>query len=232
MCQQYVTPSSFSRKLWIVSTVPLAEPFLQRPLPAVETLPPLDSSGARIGPNAVLQTLRATREIVGDEVADALTREFRFPEPFPGSMIPEAWFVALTRRVRRRLPVHQAEAVLRRAGHYTGDYVAENRIPGPFRLLLKWMPPRLAVPLLLWAFRRHAWTFAGSGGFSVKGPYPGLLVLQGPPTCGEARGPDPSGAYYEAAFQRLLELSAPGIRVRETACQAGGHPACHFRLEL
>ncbi len=196
------------------------------------SLPSLDAPGPRIGTNAVLQTLRAVEVLCGRAIAVDVARELDLPEADPQGMIPEAWFVSLVGILRRRREISDAEGILRLAGSYTGDYVAANRIPAPFRVLLRVLPARLAVPLLLWAFRRHAWTFAGSGDFQVLGPYPGTLVLQGPPTCRHADGPDPSGAYYEAAFQRLLELAAPGIRVTEEACQAGGHPACRFRLEL
>ena len=215
-----------------MSTVPTAAA-PRRPASTHPTIPGPDDSGARIGPNAVLQTLRATREIAGEHAALAAAKRVGLPIPVPDdAMIPEAWFVALVRDLRTNLPEEQAERILRDSGRYTGEYVTANRIPAPIRVLLKALPPRLAVPLLLGAFRRHAWTFAGSGGFRVEGPYPGTLVLQGSPTCGEAGGGDPSGSYYEAAFQRLLELAAPGIRVREVACQAGGHPACRFRLHL
>ena len=158
--------------------------------------PSLAETGARIGPNAVLQTLRATRARCGESRAAELRRALGLPDPLPPGMIPEAWFVAAVRWLRHHLP-GDSEAILALSGGYTGDYVTANRIPGPFRALLRALPSRLAVPLLLRAFRHHAWTFAGSG-----------------------------------AFRRLLELAAPGIRVRETACQAEGHDACRFRLEL
>ena len=95
--------------------------------------------------------------------------------------------------------------------------------------------PRLSVPLLLVAFQRHAWTFAGNGQFSFRGPFPGSLTLAGCPTCRPASGAEfegPAGAYYEAAFEGLLRLAAPGLRVREAACQAMHAPLCRFEISF
>lgn len=196
--------------------------------------PPVIHGGGvpRIGPNAIVQTLRALAESHGDEAAATLSRRADLPHDSWTALVPESWFIRVIRELRVILPPSEAEAVLRRAGALTGDYVRENRIPAPFRLALALLPPRVALPLLIRAFRRHAWTFAGSGRFQVEGPFPGTLVLDGAPTCRHARGPERSGSYYEAAFETLLSLACPGIRVREAACRAVGDPACRFRLEL
>lgn len=188
----------------------------------------------RIGPNSVLQTRRALGELEAVEVADAVARRAALPKAWPEGMIPEAWFVKLIVALRGEVPFERAEAVLRRAGTYTADYVGAHRIPRLIRLVLAVLPRRLAVPLLLAAFRRHAWTFAGAGRFGVVGPFPGTIVLAGCPTCRPeaARVGARSGAYYEAAFEGLLTLAAPGVRVREVACQAAGAPHCRFQISL
>ncbi|MEJ2604949.1 MAG: bacteriochlorophyll 4-vinyl reductase [Gammaproteobacteria bacterium] len=186
---------------------------------------------AMIGPNAVLQTLRAAAELEGIEYYATLAGRAYLPATDLESMIPEAWFVRLVEALRATLPWPRSEAVLRRAGEYTADYVAENRIPALFRQALHVLPPRLAVPLLLTAFRRHAWTFAGAGRFSAEGRYPGCIVLSGGPTCRHAPHNEQAGAYYEAAFQGLLRLAAPRITVREVACQARGDAECRFALQ-
>ena len=193
---------------------------------------PARETEARIGPNSVLRTLEALGDFVDAAAAEHAARAASLPPELPGSLIPEAWFVRLVREVRCQHPAERSERVLREAGIRTGAYVTANRIPAPFRLLLRFLPARLAIPLLLRAFRHHAWTFAGSGRFRVEGPFPGTIVLEGAPTCRDGDGPDPSGSYYEAAFETLLDLAAPGIRVREVACTAGGAPACRYRLQI
>jgi divinyl protochlorophyllide a 8-vinyl-reductase len=110
--------------------------------------------------------------------------------------------------------------------------VAAHRIPGPFRRLLRALPARLAVPLLLKAFARHAWTFAGRGRFTVEGAYPGTIRLEDCPTCREPIRGARGGAYYEAAFAGLLRIAAPDVSVREIACLTQGAPACRFRIHL
>jgi len=147
------------------------------------------SSASRIGPNAVLQTLAAVEERLGPEMRRALVRMARLPPRWPDGMIPEAWFVSLVAVLRETLPAADAEAVLEDAGRRTAAYVAAHRIPAPVRMALRWLPRRVAVPWLLAAFRRHAWTFAGAGRFETRGSHPATLVLHDAPTC-RASAPD------------------------------------------
>lgn len=195
------------------------------------------SPGAQsIGPNAIIQTLRALVELEGAAVADEVAAAAALPETRPTAMIPEAWFIALVRAVRERLPAERAEAVLRLAGHHTAGYVATHRVPRVMRGLLSVLPARLGVPILLGAFRQHAWTFAGSGRFQVEGAFPGVIHLKGAPSCcaaaSPASAPHHEGAYYEAAFEGLLRLAAPTAHVREIDCQSSGAPACRFAISL
>lgn len=168
---------------------------------------------------------------MGPHVRTRVRERSGLPADFPEGLIPEAWFTAVVDALREAVPSTRSEEILARSGGYTADYVNAHRIPGPFRRLLGALPARLALPLLVWAFRRHAWTFAGGGSFRVEGPYPGTLVLEGCPTCrrpAEGR----TGRYYESAFQGLLGLAAPGVRVREVECHAEGAPACRFQILL
>lgn len=185
-----------------------------------------------IGPNSVLQTLQAAAELQGTAFYAAVARRAKLPATGPDAMIPEAHFIRLVEALRASLPWQQSEAILRRAGTYTADYVAANRIPAFFRRLLGILPPRIGLPLLLNAFRRHAWTFAGSGTFECTGPYPGTIVLTGSPTCAHSPQATQAGAYYEAAFEGLLRLAAPGATVRETACQARGDADCRYSIQI
>jgi len=184
---------------------------------------------ARIGPNAVLQTLRAVEELepgVRDSVESRAALE-----PLEEGMIPERIFVQLIRAVREVLPRARAEAVLRRSGALTADYVRTHRIPAPIRATLAGLPAFLAMPLLLQAIERHAWTFAGAGTFGAEGK---MLLLDGAPTARPASGPPGTGcscAYYEGAFEGLLRLAARGVHVTEVACQASGAAKCQFNIQ-
>ena len=184
---------------------------------------------ARIGPNAVLQTLRALDELAPGERA-AVETKADLP-PLDQGMIPEVAFVRLIRAVREVLPRDRAEAVLRRAGALTADYVRSNRIPAPIRATLAGLPAFLAMPLLLQAIERHAWTFAGAGTFGTEGK---MLLLEGAPTARPESGAPGTGcscAYYEAAFEELLRLAARGVHVTEVACQGSGAARCQFRIQ-
>ncbi|MEM9694864.1 MAG: bacteriochlorophyll 4-vinyl reductase [Myxococcota bacterium] len=184
-------------------------------------------TAAVIGPNSVLQTLRSVREGEGTAVEAKLRVQAGLPAELPSSMIPERWFVSLIEVLRRELP-ERAEYHLEWAGRETAAYVAAHRIPAPARQLLARLPGRLALPLLLKGVRAHAWTFAGSGAFSIqRGP---TLILRDAPTCRTSSGAR-CGGYYATAFEGLLRLADPRVRVREVACQAQGAPQCRFVIE-
>lgn len=188
----------------------------------------------RIGPNSVLQTRKALEELEGLPTVNAVMALAGLTDQLPGGMIPEAWFVQLVKALRLTLPPEKSEAVLRRSGTYTAQYVARNRIPAPIRAVLASLPARFAVPLLLKAFAKNAWTFAGAGRFFVEGRYPHVLVLDGCPTSrAEALASSHCGcSYYSAAFEGLLTLAVRHVHVAEVACQARGAPACRFQVSL
>ena len=191
------------------------------------------SETPRIGPNAVLQSLRALDEQAGSAARAELALAAGLPETWPEGLIPEAWFVRLVDTLRTGPNAEDAAAVLAGGGRYTAGYVAAHRIPGPFKRLLAALPRRWAVPLLLAAFKRHAWTFAGAGTFryerAARGRY--TLILQDSPTC-RRPGASPGGHFYEAAFEGLLRLASPTVRVREVACRRLGAPACRFDVHF
>jgi divinyl protochlorophyllide a 8-vinyl-reductase len=196
------------------------------------------SDTARIGPNAIIQTLRALDELESVSVGAAVRAQAKLVDTAPTEMIPEAWFVRLIEVLRTTLPASRAEAVLARAGRYTGEYVRARRIPRAVRVALGVLPARVGLPLLFSAFRRNAWTFAGAGAFSLDasaGQFPPHLVLIGAPTCRRRAAHDVvgrTGGYYASAFEVLVQLAAPDAHVREVACEADGDSACRFELRL
>ena len=183
-----------------------------------------------IGPNAVIQTLAALQVLVGEECRQTVARSAGLPDSEPGEMIPEASFVGLVAAVRDELGHERAAEVLSLSGKKTADYVAGNRIPGVFRGLLRLLPSRIAMPLLLGAFRRHAWTFSGRSDFLVSGDYPGSILLTDAPTCRNTGAGARTGGYYEAAFQGLLSLASPNVAVTEIECRSLGDSHCRFRI--
>lgn len=196
----------------------------------------IDSPGTRtatralIGPNAVIQTLAALEAQASDPLREQVLRSAGLPDARLDAMIPESWFVRLVAAARDTLPPAEADAVLRSAGVRTAEYVAANRIPAVFRRLLRLLPARMAIPLLLAAFSRHAWTFAGQSEFAVDGGYPGSILLSDAPTCRRTGIDGRTGAYYEAAFQGLLSLASAGVKVTEVECRSQGDPHCRYQI--
>lgn len=186
----------------------------------------------RIGPNTVMRTLQAMRELEGASAATQLASAARLPPIPTDQMIPEAWFVRTIEALRTQLPSERAERVLARAGRLTSDYVRAHRIPPFARRLLGMLPVRIGLPRLLAAIKRHAWTFVGAGSFQVLGPFPGTLILRNAPTC---RTTDPTfgGSYYSAAFEGLLQIVSDRLRVREVECgrETGKH-VCRFDIHF
>lgn len=191
----------------------------------------MSGAAGRIGPNAVtrlaeaLDALRGHAETVAVFARAGLRDRLAVP---PERMVDESEVIALHTALRACLPA-EAAAIAADAGRRTADYLLEHRIPRVMRLVLPWLPARLAARILLAAIGRHAWTFAGSGRFAAL---PGRVVrfsIAGGPLARGVHAPAPVCDYYAATFEGLFRaLVHPGARVRETACEACGAPACVF----
>lgn len=190
-------------------------------------------SPARIGPNAIIQTAAALEALAG---ADVCARVFRsaglapYLAHMPEHMVAEREIEALLGVLETDLGPETARRVAAESGRRTGDYILENRIPGPARRLLRLLPPMLASRLLLRAIRAHAWTFVGSGRFRFQTGNPTLLRIDEAPVCIAA--PVAGRTYYVATFARLFEvLVSPQCRtvLVPGAENAGG--TCIFALD-
>ncbi len=96
---------------------------------------------------------------------------------------------------------------------------------------MKGMIPGLASRFLTAAMARNAWTFAGTGKFSVKHGNGATLTLRGCPICRGGQTVEPCCDYYAGTFERLYaRLVHADARVAETACEAGGAEACVFSV--
>jgi divinyl protochlorophyllide a 8-vinyl-reductase len=184
--------------------------------------------GGRIGPNAVIQTAAALRELVGaaktEEVFAAGGLGHYLTAP-PGDMIDEREAADLFTAVYKLLPRQQADAVARDAGTRTGDYILANRIPKAAQTILRLLPRAIAGRLLLAAIARHAWTFAGSG--TATRPNPMTLAIADNPIA------MPDCIWHKAVFTRLFaRIVDPRAEVNHGSCCHTGAPACVFTISV
>jgi divinyl protochlorophyllide a 8-vinyl-reductase len=192
------------------------------------------TSTGRIGPNAVLRVIEALRADAGEDVTRTILEGARVPHYLtspPETMVDQREVSALHAALRDSLGREGAKRIGRDAGERTADYLLAHRIPGLAQAVLKQLPAPLAGRLLLKAITKNAWTFAGTARFSVSPGRVHRLTLEGCQVCADARSETPICDYYAAAFQRLFRvLVDPRAEVRETECQAQGHPACVFTI--
>jgi len=191
------------------------------------------SAPARIGPNSLIQTVAAMREMLPELSVRAVLVDAGQPgllHASPQSMVEESLFVSLVTALRRAVTMDEAAEILERAGVLTGEYLLAHRIPRLARLSLPHLPRRLALRVLLKAIAAHAWTFAGAGHFSWHAHHHGAgLTLSDCPTSRGIAADAPACSYYQGCFETLLRtLVDPHISVRETRCAAQGAAACHF----
>jgi divinyl protochlorophyllide a 8-vinyl-reductase len=190
--------------------------------------------GARIDPNAVTRLAEALLSVEGEgpraRVFASAGCAGHLAHP-PESMVDERDVAALHHALRAELGEGRARTVGWLAGRRTADYLLAHRIPTPVQRLLHVLPAWAASRVLAAAIGRHAWTFAGSGRFSVRHGRPTLFVVEDGPLAREGAAPGPRCDYYAATFERLYSvLVHPHARVREVACAAAGAPACVFAI--
>jgi divinyl protochlorophyllide a 8-vinyl-reductase len=195
------------------------------------------SDVARIGPNAILQGWVAMEEALGAPAGQALMVHAGLRQHLdhpPTTMVDERDVQALHRTLRSELGVPRARSIGRHAGLLTGDYLLAHRIPPLARRLLPLMPAPWAARALLMAVQRHAWTFCGSGAFSVKPWHSGQpihVAISSTATCRGEQSEQPLGDYFGATFERLFQvLVHPATRVEEVACVARGDSACEYEI--
>jgi divinyl protochlorophyllide a 8-vinyl-reductase len=187
-------------------------------------------SGARIGPNAILQLIPVVDAAIGPaRRADLFAQAGVALPPPDAGMLPEAQVIRLHRTLALRLPDQSAQ-LSRAAGLATGDYILANRIPAPARVLIRALPAPLGARLLVTAIAKHAWTFAGSGRFRILSHRPLTVSITANPLA-VGIGSAPSCHWHSAVFQRLFSaLVWPAATVTETSCCACGEAACTFTI--
>ena len=143
----------------------------------------MNALAGRIGPNAITRVAEVLLPRLGAGTTAAIFEraglQAYLAHP-PQSMVDEAEVSRLHRALRAVVGEAGAREVAFEAGTRTGDYLLAHRIPKPVQWLLRHLPAPLAARVLLAAIRRHAWTFAGSGEFTVRAGHPGVGPMRGP----------------------------------------------------
>lgn len=184
-----------------------------------------------IGPNAVLQLLPLLEQAGGPIFRDRIMAEAGlFAPPDDTGLMAEAP-AARMHQALRAIDPELAPALSWAAGERTAQYIMAHRIPLFAQRILRAMPARLAAPLLTRAILRHAWTFAGSGRFSV--PAPLVFDIADNPIVRGEHSDVPLCHWHRAVFETLfVTLVDHRLRCVETTCCAMGAPACRFELGL
>lgn len=193
-----------------------------------------NDTGARIGPNAVIQLLAALRQAGRHDLAVQACAVAGKPEWLdqpPGEMVDERSVARLHQAVRAAMPLEAANIIMTEAGRLTADYLLANRIPRPVQFLLKCLPGMTAASILVKAISAHAWTFAGSGTFTAQVGNPTVLTLSNNPLIAGEQAEHPLCAWHTAVFERLFQaLVSRRTHAAETECEAEGDITCRFVL--
>ncbi|MEL6584369.1 MAG: bacteriochlorophyll 4-vinyl reductase [Pseudomonadota bacterium] len=178
-----------------------------------------------VGPNAIRQLRLPLKNRGGMDLINAMLDAAGLDEmPPPEGMIDQR----VVARAHAALPrlVDDPEVVAREAGLRTADYIIANRIPRVAKLALRLMPRKRAKISLARNIARHAWTFAGSGVFTVASEEPLILQIAHNPLVGVN-----GCCWHVAVFTRLFqELADPDLTAREIACCTSGGRLCRFEI--
>ncbi len=195
-----------------------------------------EQHGHGIGPNAIIQLAHAIsvshgRTLAHQIYADANLLHYLSDEP--DQLIDEQEVIRFHRAARKRLGDEFYRERARVAGRLTGDYLLANRIPRLVQWLLSGLPKWLAIKTLNKAIKNNAWTFVGSGHFSISSSGSAtLLTIENSPL---ARDCDRAGGacdFYTATFERLYQqLVDENLTLQEHCCIAAGAENCQFVLK-
>jgi divinyl protochlorophyllide a 8-vinyl-reductase len=150
--------------------------------------------------------------------------------PSDAGLMAEGPAARLHQALRRDRPADAAQLAAQ-AGARTADYILAHRIPRVAQTVLRLLPRSAALPILSRAIARHAWTFAGSGQFTLIGP--GLFQIAANPIVAGESAHRPLCHWHAAVFERLFRVLVDDrLRATEIACCACGDPACRFHVAL
>ena len=192
------------------------------------------SARDRIGPNAIIQVMAAMTGRFDQRVMEQFFESIGllgYVRESPQDMVPERDVAVLQRALFDQWGDLLARDISREAGRRTGDYLLRHRIPNLAQRALRMLPAAISARLLLRAIGRHAWTFAGSGVFTIHGSPPFGFSIQHNPLCSRIQSDQPVCDYYAATFERIFQaIVHPCAHVRELSCEAVGAPICSFEI--
>jgi divinyl protochlorophyllide a 8-vinyl-reductase len=194
----------------------------------------LRSPAARIGPNTIIELAHVLRDRYGEHLAGALLFESTgyALTALPGAMVDEREAQTFVRLVMTQFGERVGARVLHEAGHRAADYLMTHRIPRGTLWVIRTVPARAGLSLLLKAVQANAWTFAGSGELSVQSHARGAdLTFHSCAMCRDLQSDRPVCDFYAGTFEHLVRtLVAPRARVAEVECQAQGGHCCRFEV--
>jgi len=191
---------------------------------------------ACIGPNAVT---RLAETITAMEGAPATARVFgacnleTYLLAPPLGMIDEHEVADLHRELHKVFGDARARSIGGAAGRKTAEYLLDHRIPRVAQFFMRHLASRRSsARMLTAAIAKHAWTFAGSGKFTVSGTRRLVFSISGCPLCRSVASTLPYCNFYACTFEVLFQtLVDPNAQVDEIDCQATGSSACRFSIE-
>lgn len=206
----------------------------QRTIDPLRPVPLHGATGARIGPNTIIQLAHVLRDRYGEGTAGALLFEGTgyALNALPSAMVDEREAQALVRTVMQSVGEQRGVQLLHEAGQRTADYLMAHRIPRPAQWVMKALPRRAGLSILLRAMQANAWTFTGSGTFSVlQRPKLVELSFHACAMCRDMTTAQPVCDFYAGTFEQLIRtIVAPQAQVREVECMATGGHCCRFEV--
>lgn len=187
---------------------------------------------ALIGPNAVLQLVAPVVRHLGPDRQRRLFAEAGYdPLPSGEHMLEQHGVARLHQKLREISAPDIAQRIAREAGAATGRYILANRIPAPAKSVLKLLPGKVAARLLSRAIQQHAWTFAGSGEFTILCKSPLIMAIRNNPLAIGEGATCPQCDWHCAVFDCLFNaLAGDRWQVHETRCCSMGAKECRFTV--
>jgi len=184
-------------------------------------------SVSKIGPNSIIQTSESLREHCGNEVKDKVMKAAElehYIQELPSEMVSETDFHDFVVTLFNDQGKLMTQEILQDSGERTAVYLLKNRIPGLFQSLVKPLPNKWGLKMLLFAISKNAWTFAGSGEFSYNvGEKSFIKVIVKHPSLPVVSN------FYLGTFKRLLgELISSKIEIEPETLEADKSIECTY----
>ena len=185
------------------------------------------AGGRHVGPDTVIEVLRATGDLLGEAAVGTVLAEAGLDRaPTPGSPIREDSAAAVHAAIRRTRP-GEAVDILTGAGTRSAQNVLEAGISSRARSLLASAPWTVAAWLLGRSMTQTSWSVFGSGKYELISGLE-FAVTDNPFTRGET-AEAPLCHYHTAFFQQIYDgLVDSRLICREVECAATGAPRCRF----